>query len=93
MGTAETHNLPIEVNSETLTSVFEEGRQSLRLNFYPPYVNANKVMVGLSLHSDASGLSQVYHCILNLSGDPSMCLTLQFPQAKHAWVPTQTIME
>lgn len=43
------------VNSEALTSAFEYGRQSIRLNFYPPCVEADNVK-GFP-HSDASGLS------------------------------------
>ncbi|XP_062119481.1 S-norcoclaurine synthase 1-like [Humulus lupulus] len=44
------------LNSETLTSNFEDGRQGIRINFYPPCVQANKVM-GLTPHSDATGLT------------------------------------
>ena len=44
------------LNSEALTSNFEDGRQGMRINFYPPCVQANKVM-GLTPHSDATGLT------------------------------------
>lgn len=44
------------LHSEALTSVFEDGRQGIKTNFYPPCVQANKV-VGISPHSDATGLT------------------------------------
>lgn len=44
------------LHSEALTSVFEDGRQGMKINFYPPCVQANKV-VGISPHSDATGLT------------------------------------
>ena len=44
------------VKSETLSSLFEDGTQGVRMNFYPPCKEANKVM-GLSPHSDATGLT------------------------------------
>ncbi|XP_030500834.2 S-norcoclaurine synthase 1 [Cannabis sativa] len=47
-------NLGLEL--DTLSSKFEDGRQAIRINFYPPCVEANKVM-GLTPHSDATGLT------------------------------------
>ena len=44
------------LNSETLTTMFEDGRQGMRINLYPPCVQANKVM-GITPHSDATGLT------------------------------------
>ena len=44
------------LNPMTLPSVFEEGTQGVRMNYYPPCVLANKVM-GLTPHSDATGLT------------------------------------
>ncbi|KAF4404309.1 hypothetical protein G4B88_014765 [Cannabis sativa] len=44
------------LDSDTLSSKFEDGRQAIRINFYPPCVEANKVM-GLTPHSDATGLT------------------------------------
>ncbi|GMN30736.1 hypothetical protein TIFTF001_002943 [Ficus carica] len=44
------------LDSETFTSFFVEGRQGVRLNLYPPCVQANKVM-GLGPHSDPNLLS------------------------------------
>ncbi|KAM6557443.1 hypothetical protein CsatB_004462 [Cannabis sativa] len=48
----------LRLNSETLTSNFEDGRQGMRINYYPPCVQANKVM-GLTPHSDATGLTML----------------------------------
>ncbi|KAF5477717.1 hypothetical protein F2P56_004334 [Juglans regia] len=39
-----------------LTSMFEEGVQGIRMNYYPPCMQSNKVM-GLAPHSDATGLT------------------------------------
>ncbi|KAG6636129.1 S-norcoclaurine synthase 1-like [Carya illinoinensis] len=47
-------NLGLE--PEKLTSMFEEGVQGIRMNYYPPCMQANKVM-GLAPHSDATGLT------------------------------------
>ncbi|XP_060972063.1 S-norcoclaurine synthase 1-like isoform X2 [Cannabis sativa] len=44
------------LNSETLASKFEDGRQGMRINYYPPCVEADKV-IGLTPHSDATGLT------------------------------------
>lgn len=42
--------------SEKLTSLFEDGIQGIRMNYYPPCLQANKV-IGLTPHSDATGLT------------------------------------
>lgn len=44
------------VSPDVLASMFEEGTQGIRLNFYPPCKQANEVM-GLTPHSDATGLT------------------------------------
>lgn len=41
---------------ETLASFFEDGTQGIRMNYYPPCAQANKV-IGLSPHSDATALT------------------------------------
>ncbi|XP_019190920.1 PREDICTED: S-norcoclaurine synthase 1-like [Ipomoea nil] len=47
-------NLGIEKGN--LTSKFEDGNQGIRMNYYPPCMQAEKV-VGLTPHSDATGLT------------------------------------
>ncbi|CAN1746404.1 S-norcoclaurine synthase 1 [Linum perenne] len=47
-------NLGLE--PEKLLTLFEEGLQSIRMNYYPPCKESNKVM-GLTPHSDAVGLT------------------------------------
>ncbi|CAN1746407.1 S-norcoclaurine synthase 1 [Linum perenne] len=47
-------NLGLE--PEKLLTRFEEGFQSIRMNYYPPCKESNKVM-GLTPHSDATGLT------------------------------------
>ncbi|CAN1746405.1 2-oxoglutarate-dependent dioxygenase 11 [Linum perenne] len=47
-------NLGLE--PEKLLTLFEEGFQSIRMNYYPPCKEFNKVM-GLTPHSDAVGLT------------------------------------
>ncbi|CAB4309724.1 unnamed protein product [Prunus armeniaca] len=44
------------LNSEKLASMFEDGTQGLRMNYYPPCPQASRVM-GLTPHSDAVGLT------------------------------------
>lgn len=44
------------LNPVTLASMFEDGTQGVRMNYYPPCVQANRVM-GLTPHSDATGLT------------------------------------
>ncbi|XP_030500835.2 S-norcoclaurine synthase 1 [Cannabis sativa] len=46
------------LNSETLCSKFEDGTQGMRINYYPPCVEADKV-IGLTPHSDATGLTML----------------------------------
>ncbi|XVF51920.1 hypothetical protein PTKIN_Ptkin04bG0223100 [Pterospermum kingtungense] len=41
---------------ERLRSFFEDGTQGIRMNYYPPCAQANKVF-GLAPHSDATGLT------------------------------------
>ncbi|KAK3183082.1 hypothetical protein Dsin_030368 [Dipteronia sinensis] len=47
-------NLGLE--SGHLASLFQDGIQGVRMNYYPPCAQANKV-VGLTKHSDATGLT------------------------------------
>ncbi|PIA32654.1 hypothetical protein AQUCO_04400085v1 [Aquilegia coerulea] len=51
-------SLPVHgLEPEKLTNMFEiDGSQGLRMNYYPPCPVANKVL-GLSPHSDATGLT------------------------------------
>ncbi|KAM3000838.1 hypothetical protein FF2_037202 [Malus domestica] len=44
------------LNSEEMESMFEDGTQGLRMNYYPPCQQASRVM-GLTPHSDAVGLT------------------------------------
>ncbi|KAG0462111.1 hypothetical protein HPP92_020587 [Vanilla planifolia] len=46
----------LELESHKLPSMFKNGSQSMRFNYYPPCAKPNKV-IGLSPHSDASGLT------------------------------------
>ncbi|KAK1567775.1 hypothetical protein Q3G72_016499 [Acer saccharum] len=47
-------NLGLE--SRHLASLFQDGIQGVRMNYYPPCAQSNKVM-GLTKHSDATGLT------------------------------------
>ncbi|KAL3376961.1 hypothetical protein AABB24_003405 [Solanum stoloniferum] len=44
------------IDEEEVKSLFEEGMQSMRMNYYPPCPQSEKVM-GLTPHSDATGLT------------------------------------
>ncbi|KAL9257144.1 SRG1-like protein [Drosera capensis] len=46
----------LKVDKEFLKDLFDEGNQALRMNYYPPCPEADKV-IGLSPHSDAVGLT------------------------------------
>ncbi|GMH05181.1 hypothetical protein Nepgr_007021 [Nepenthes gracilis] len=46
----------LKLDTEYLNDLFEEGKQALRMNYYPPCPEADKV-IGLSPHSDAVGLT------------------------------------
>lgn len=46
----------LQLSPDVLASMFEEGTQGIRLNYYPPCKQANEVM-GLTPHSDATGLT------------------------------------
>ncbi|CAI0418418.1 unnamed protein product [Linum tenue] len=52
--TSMARNLGLE--SEKLLTTFNEGLQGMRMNYYPPCEQANKV-IGLAPHSDGSGLT------------------------------------
>ncbi|XP_010664126.1 S-norcoclaurine synthase 1 isoform X2 [Vitis vinifera] len=43
-------------NPKHLTDMFENGRQAVRMNYYPACVNGSNVM-GITPHTDASGLT------------------------------------
>ncbi|KAK6947456.1 Isopenicillin N synthase-like, Fe(2+) 2OG dioxygenase domain [Dillenia turbinata] len=44
------------IDPKRLLNMFENGTQGIRMNYYPPCVQADKVM-GLTPHSDATGLT------------------------------------
>ena len=44
------------IDEDEVKSVFDEGMQSMRMNYYPPCPQPEKVM-GLTPHSDATGLT------------------------------------
>ena len=46
----------LAINPEQFANMFEDGRQSLRMNYYPPCEQASKVL-GLTPHSDFGGLT------------------------------------
>ncbi|CAI0418439.1 unnamed protein product [Linum tenue] len=46
----------LELDPEKLLSLFKEGSQGIRMNYYPPCKKASKV-IGLGPHSDAVGLT------------------------------------
>ncbi|KAJ9153437.1 hypothetical protein P3X46_026876 [Hevea brasiliensis] len=46
----------LEIEAEEMTEIFEDGFQSMRMNYYPPCPQPDKV-IGLTSHSDASGLT------------------------------------
>ncbi|KAL9255061.1 SRG1-like protein [Drosera capensis] len=46
----------LKLNKEYLKDLFDDGKQALRMNYYPPCPEADKV-IGLSPHSDAVGLT------------------------------------
>lgn len=46
----------LEVKTEEITEIFEDGFQSMRMNYYPPCPQPDKV-IGLTPHSDASGIT------------------------------------
>lgn len=46
----------LEVKTEEITEMFEDGFQSMRMNYYPPCPQPDKV-IGLTPHSDASGIT------------------------------------
>lgn len=59
IGATKTCNQPSEIGGPEpgkLTSMLDDGVQGVRMNPYPPCVQANKVM-GLTPHSDATGLT------------------------------------
>jgi isopenicillin N synthase-like dioxygenase len=39
-----------------MKNLFEDGRQSIRMNYYPPCLQP-ELVIGLSPHSDATGLT------------------------------------
>lgn len=44
------------LDTETISNKYENGTQGIRMNYYPPCMQANKV-IGLTPHSDATGLT------------------------------------
>ncbi|XVF51922.1 hypothetical protein PTKIN_Ptkin04bG0223200 [Pterospermum kingtungense] len=49
---------------ERLASFFEDGTQGIRMNYYPPCAQENKV-IGLAPHSDATGLTLLIQIMSN----------------------------
>lgn len=49
-------SMNLGISSEKILNVFKDGRQEVRMNYYPPCEQANKV-IGLTPHSDATGLT------------------------------------
>lgn len=47
------------MNPEELEVLFEEGMQSMRMNYYPPSTQPEQV-IGLTPHSDATGLTILF---------------------------------
>ncbi|XP_062011745.1 protein SRG1-like [Rosa rugosa] len=46
----------LKIDAKELTELFEDGMQSMRMNYYPPCPQPEKV-IGFTPHSDASGLT------------------------------------
>lgn len=46
------------VDSEKMESMFDDGIQGVRMNYYPPCLQSNRV-IGLTPHSDAVSLTQL----------------------------------
>ncbi|XP_058767492.1 protein SRG1-like [Vicia villosa] len=46
----------LKMNEKEMNTIFEDGIQSMRINYYPPCPQPEKV-IGLTPHSDASGLT------------------------------------
>ncbi|EEF33888.1 Naringenin,2-oxoglutarate 3-dioxygenase, putative [Ricinus communis] len=46
----------LEMEAKEMTEIFEDGHQSIRINYYPPCPQPEKV-IGLTPHSDATGLT------------------------------------
>ncbi|XP_074356985.1 protein SRG1-like [Apium graveolens] len=49
----------LKMNPEELEVLFEEGMQSMRMNYYPPCPQPDQV-IGLTPHSDGTGLTILY---------------------------------
>lgn len=47
------------INPQQLLNLFENGRQAFRMNYYPPCVQASKV-IGVAPHSDPAGLTLLF---------------------------------
>ena len=46
----------LQIESKEISKLFEDGMQSMRMNYYPPYPQPEQV-IGLTPHSDAVGLT------------------------------------
>lgn len=46
----------LEIESKEISKLFEDGMQSMRMNYYPPCPQPEQV-IGLTPHSDAVGLT------------------------------------
>ncbi|CAK9148383.1 unnamed protein product [Ilex paraguariensis] len=69
------------IDSEKLTSLYEDGRQGVRMNYYPPCVQADKVM-GITPHSDATGMTLLIQ-VNEVQG-------LQIKK-NHKWIPVKPV--
>ena len=49
-------SINLGIKPEAITKMFENCTQGIRMNYYPPCPEANKVL-GLTPHSDATGLT------------------------------------
>ena len=49
----------LEMNPEEMEALFEQGLQSMRMNYYPPCPQSDQV-TGLSPHSDATGFTILF---------------------------------
>ena len=88
MGVTETCAQPIEAHVEESRAhfrdtfwPFENGRQGVKMNFYPPCAQADKV-IGFSPHFDINGLNLILQ-VNDVQG-------LQFKK-KGKWVPVKPV--
>lgn len=49
----------LQMNPEEMQELFEEGRQSMKMNYYPPCPQPEQV-IGVTPHSDPTGLTILF---------------------------------